>query len=111
MINAFLSGSGSTEIDIKEPAQVSDSIKVPTIKSFDRMREFRAIDCQNEDDMVHGKQVLGNLEEFDGIGRAASVQFIDHHYQGAIALLDFETVPAMSFRTLLNSLIDFCASW
>ena len=70
---------GKPEIYIKEPAQVPHGIKVAAIKSFDRMREFRAIDCQHEDDIVHGEQVLGDLKEFDSIRRATSVQLIDYH--------------------------------
>ena len=74
------------------------------------MCEFSAIDRQHEDEVVDGKQVLGGLQKLDGIRRAASVQFINHHDQRSVSL-DLDNVSAMSCRTPLNALSDFCAAW
>ena len=50
------------------------------------MSQFRAIDSQHENDVIHGENVLGDFEKLDGVGRSASIQFINHYDQRATFL-------------------------
>ena len=50
------------------------------------MGEFRAVDRQHENDVVHGEQVFGDLKKLDRIRRTAPVQLINHDDEGAVLM-------------------------